>query len=300
MPFVARLATAEKLEEPREEGSGAARVAARTAAPSFDPDPFGTPPAPAVAAPEPFVPSPAPAAALTSASRASAAPADWPAKKGPPWIAIAMVAAAVAFGVTAAVAIFFRPAPPPQVTVAQNPAVAIPAAPTPVAPASAPRPAEPTELPAVAAPPGLKAAAGAPKSTASTAPSSSTSSGTARSLDLHSLTQNAPTVTPLEDPAGDGPKAPGQCFSEGQVQQVIGLHQTAIRRACWERNPTPKLTVNVSVTMTIANDGSAQSVVASGDEASVAKCIENDVRGWRFPAMGCNQKTGFSLKFVRQ
>jgi len=58
--------------------------------------------------------------------------------------------------------------------------------------------------------------------------------------------------------------------------------------------------VNVGVSMTIGPDGSAQSVAANGDEPSVAKCIENDVRGWRFPAMGCSQKTNFSLKFVRQ
>ena len=60
------------------------------------------------------------------------------------------------------------------------------------------------------------------------------------------------------------------------------------------------VSVNVGVSMTIAPDGSAQSVSASGDELSVAKCIENDVRGWRFPAMGCSQKTSFSFKFVRQ
>jgi hypothetical protein len=119
-----------------------------------------------------------------------------------------------------------------------------------------------------------------------------------RSLDLHSLT--ASTVAPSEDPGSDTPKAPGQCLGEGQVQQVIGLHQLAIRRSCWERNPTAKPTVNVSISMTVGPDGSAQSVVASGDEPSVTKCIENDVRGWRFPAMGCSQKTSFSFKFVRQ
>ena len=52
--------------------------------------------------------------------------------------------------------------------------------------------------------------------------------------------------------------------------------------------------------MTVGADGSAQGVSASGDEPSVAKCIENDVRGWHFPAMGCSQKTGFPFKFVRQ
>ena len=84
------------------------------------------------------------------------------------------------------------------------------------------------------------------------------------------------------------------------MQQVIGLHQVGIRRACWERNPTVKPTVSVNVSLTVGPDGSAQGVSATGDEPSVAKCIENDVRGWHFPAMGCAQKTAFSLKFVKQ
>jgi hypothetical protein len=84
------------------------------------------------------------------------------------------------------------------------------------------------------------------------------------------------------------------------VQNVIGLHQVGIRRSCWERSPTTKPSVNVSVALTVGPDGSAQNVTATGDEPSVAKCIENDVRNWRFPAMNCSQKTGFSFKFVKQ
>ena len=117
--------------------------------------------------------------------------------------------------------------------------------------------------------------------------------------DLHSLA-GTNNVAPTEEPSLEGPKAPGQCFSEGQVQQVIGLHQLAIRRACWERSATLKATVNISISMTIGSDGSAQNVVATGDDPAIAKCIENDVRGWHFPSMGCSQKTGFSFKFVRQ
>jgi hypothetical protein len=29
-------------------------------------------------------------------------------------------------------------------------------------------------------------------------------------------------------------------------------------------------------------------------------CVQNDVKGWRFPAMGSSQATAFSLHFVRQ
>jgi hypothetical protein len=56
----------------------------------------------------------------------------------------------------------------------------------------------------------------------------------------------------------------------------------------------------VSVSLTIGPDGSPQAVSANADESSVAKCVENDVRSWRFPAMGCSQQTSFSFHFVRQ
>jgi hypothetical protein len=116
-------------------------------------------------------------------------------------------------------------------------------------------------------------------------------------LDLGGLGGASPR--PGDDP-GAAPPAPGQCFSSGQVSSVIGLHQPGIRRSCWERNPTTKPTVNVNVSLTIGPDGSPQSVNASADELTVAKCVENDVRTWHFPAMGCSQQTSFSFHFVRQ
>jgi len=58
--------------------------------------------------------------------------------------------------------------------------------------------------------------------------------------------------------------------------------------------------MNVTVSLTIGVDGTAQGVSASGDEASVASCIASDVRNWRFPAMGCSQRTAIPFHFVRQ
>jgi hypothetical protein len=123
-----------------------------------------------------------------------------------------------------------------------------------------------------------------------------------KALDLHSIAQGS-NVAPSDDPGGGGgeaPRAPGQCISGGQVQTVIGLHRVALQRACWERSASQKLSANVTVSLTIGADGSAQGVSAAGDDTVVAKCIENDVRGWRFPAMGCSQPTSIPFHFVRQ
>jgi hypothetical protein len=89
-------------------------------------------------------------------------------------------------------------------------------------------------------------------------------------------------------------------MSGAQVEDVIKKNQDDIRRACWAHNPTPKPTVAVTVSMTVGADGTPQQVSADGDEASVASCIESLVSGWRFPAIGCAQKTRFAFKFVRQ
>ena len=58
--------------------------------------------------------------------------------------------------------------------------------------------------------------------------------------------------------------------------------------------------MNVTVSLTIGADGTAQGVSASGDEASVASCIASDVRNWRFPAMDCSPRTAIPFHFVRQ
>jgi hypothetical protein len=58
--------------------------------------------------------------------------------------------------------------------------------------------------------------------------------------------------------------------------------------------------VSISVSVTIGPAGNVQSVSATGDDGSVARCVESDVRRWTFPAGGCSQQTTFSLKFIRQ
>ncbi len=292
VPFTSRLATAERLDDAPTEIGEMPKLAAAVA------DPFALP-VPAAAAAAAMAPPGDKPPIVASVSLAPSRPAGERSRKQPPWIVIAMIAGAVAFGAVAALSIFTKPAPAPA-PVAQGaaaPPTAPTAAPPPAATAVAMASAEPatsiTLTPAGPAAHGSVAMGGAPH--ASTAPANP-----GRSLDLHSLTGS--NVAPGEDPGGggDAPAAAGQCLSGGQVQQVIGLHQLAIRRTCWERNPTVKPTVNVSVSLTVGPDGSAQGVSTSGDELSVAKCIENDVRGWHFPAMGCSQKTGFSFKFVRQ
>ncbi len=306
VPFTARHATAEKLAE--EPDDLTRPFTGPPITPAHEPDPFAAPPRPN---PGPMAPgfSYAAGGAPMAAAAAPMAPSPSlpyiaPAKKGPPWMAIAMVAAATAFGVTAAIALFLRPQAPPTPVVVQ-----VPGAPPTVAAggtATAPAPTASGDTPDIGPAPTTTGAskpvamAAAPKATTSSAASQAAPPGHGP-LNLQGLTGSS--IAPTDDQGGgggDAPKAPGQCISEGQVQQVIGLHSVGLRRACWERSTGSKTTANVTVSLTIGADGSAQGVSASGDEPSVASCIASDVRNWHFPAMGCSQRTAIPFHFVRQ
>jgi predicted Zn finger-like uncharacterized protein len=306
VPITSRLATAERLAEP----PAPLTSPAQPLRPSVVPDPFAGPAAPpifAAATPSPaaspFANPPAAAAALPEAQALTMG-----AKKGPPWMAIAMVAAAVAFGVTVGLAFVLRPPPAPAPVVVQVPAIPTaaggPAAPTATAatmPTADPVQSAPSAQSAVPRP-GVavasKTAAASVPASVSAPPSAVPSHGP---LDLNGL-RGGPTIAPTEDLGGgssEGARAPGQCITGAQVQQVIQQHRVALQRACWER-ASQKPSANISVSLTIGADGAAQGVSASGDDASVAKCIESDVRGWHFPAMGCSTPTSIPFHFVRQ
>jgi predicted Zn finger-like uncharacterized protein len=334
-----RLATAERLDEaaPRPPAALAAPATDSHAIAAPMGNPFVPPPdlAPAAPVAGAFVPAssayaadpfgmgaaPGPFAAGAPASSAvapgalaappSVAPAEYQSQKaGPPtWILLILLVIAAAFGITLAIAFALPRAQPPQAVVVQVPVATAPPSPQPQAIASAlpAAPDTPTNNGAMAPsrPPPRAAGNGqTPASPAAGANNGSTASNAAggsngRTLDLHGI-GGGPTITPTDDPGSDGPKAPGSCLSEGQIRQVIQLHQVGIQRTCWERSSSGKSAVNVSVSLTIGPDGSAQGPAATGDDPAVAKCIENDVRGWHFPAMGCSQKIAVPFKFVRQ
>src|SRR5579864_8618855 len=162
--------------------------------------------------------------------------------------------ASAAFGVSTAIAIWVRPAPPSPTPVAA-PLAGAPAtvATAPIPVVTAPTTNEFAEPPTNPAAPAIKppVAISGPKATA-------TAANPGRALDLHALTQGAPNVTPTDDPGTEAPKAAGQNLTEAQVRQVMALHQVAIGRVCWDRNPTAKSVVNVNVTLTVGPDGNAQ------------------------------------------
>ena len=317
VPFGSRLATAGRLEE----DPFAAPIATIPEPPRTLPLVASVPDAPAttpmlapLAASDPFALPPqaaveaswgAPQGGMV-ASAVAPAPIviTEPARRAPPWIAIAMIVLAAAFGITAAIAIFVRP-PPPGTVVMQAPSIPTGAG-APRGTATQPTGADPSaQLPPDNNPGdpthGTGAVAlggpGQRPAVASSTPSSA-SAASASGMDLSGLGGSQTTLNP--DGTGPGAAKPaGQCYSDGQLMGAVNTHQAGIRRVCWERTPSTRSVANISVNISIGPAGNVESAGAGGDDSIVAGCVQQQVRTWTFPAMGCSQKASFGYKFIR-
>jgi hypothetical protein len=103
----------------------------------------------------------------------------------------------------------------------------------------------------------------------------------------------------------DGGRPP---FDQGAIERVTRLHQTRVRRACWETTPETMKRVTVIVTTRIDTEGRAihtegQVTDAEGpaDVASVvARCVANDVRAWQFPEPESEKVLTLPFHLIRQ
>ena len=99
---------------------------------------------------------------------------------------------------------------------------------------------------------------------------------------------------------GPGPGAGGGLDQAG-VERVVAAHRAGVKRTCWERGGADqKSSVNVTISATVAANGTVATTSSSGDDPVVAKCIENQVKTWMFSAPGASQQIAIPFKFVRQ
>jgi hypothetical protein len=106
-----------------------------------------------------------------------------------------------------------------------------------------------------------------------------------------------PNVGPGPGGGGGG----GGGLDQNGVERVVSAHRAGVKRTCWERGGADqKSSVNVTVTATVAPNGTVQSASSNGDDPVVGKCIENQVRTWTFPAPGSQTQINIPFKFVRQ
>jgi hypothetical protein len=211
-----------------------------------------------------------------------------------------MLVLAAAFGITAALAVFLRPAQPVSPVVIQMSGTPN-GTPSPTGTGTTATPDSTNDVTPSPTTPvkgtGPLAMGTAPKGAGTTTAPTATATGGA--LDLGGLGEGRTQLSDDPGAAGGAPRAPGQCLSEAQVMSVINIHQAGVRRVCWEQSPSQKSSVNISVGLTIGAGGNVEAVSAGGDDNSVASCVAAQVRRWSFPAMGCSQKTAFGYHFIR-
>jgi hypothetical protein len=251
------------------------------ATPAAVADPFAVPP------PAPF-PTPAVAPSV-------APPAPYPTQRSgvPVWFVIVVI---LLFGSGIGV-LLFRSQPAPAPVVIQMPPTALA---TPTAPA-----ATSTDTP-TATPAADTAASVAVEMKGKSGPVAAKVTGAKaadtaerKGLDLGNLVNGAggPTTGPNTSPGAGS----GGGLDQAGVERVVAGHRAGVKRTCWERGGADqKSSVNVTITANVAPNGSVASTSSSGDDPVVAKCIENQVRTWTFPAPGSNTTINIPFKFVRQ
>ncbi len=231
---------------------------------------------------------------------ASAYPSVPPRQKKSGWLPFAVTFMLGSFCSALVIALIMKPPPAPLPTPIPTSATTAATAQSTGADSSIPLTITSVMGTTASRPSGTALVAPLPPATTSVTPSATAAtSATGGGLDLSGLGSSGPR--PELDPGGNSGKTPaGGCYAQADIQRVIGAHQGGVRRVCWTNATTNSSSASISVSMTIGPQGNVESVSANGDDASVARCVENDVRRWTFPAGGCSERTSFSLKFIRQ
>ena len=139
------------------------------------------------------------------------------------------------------------------------------------------------------------AAGGTAKGGGTTAPTTTKAGG----IDLGGLGPIA--GGPNVGGGGPGPGAGGGGLDSSSVERVVASHRSGVKRTCWERGGADqKSSVNVLVSAQVGPAGNVVGTSSSGDDPVVAKCIEQQVKGWMFSAPGSTTTVNIPFKFVRQ
>lgn len=112
--------------------------------------------------------------------------------------------------------------------------------------------------------------------------------------DLSSLT--GPNIP---KPSDGGPSG-GGAFDQSAIERVVNSRKAGVKRTCLDRGGSSAASTKVTAAITIAPNGSVQSVSTSGNDPVVGKCIEQQLRTWSFPAPGETKQVQIPFVFVRQ
>jgi serine/threonine-protein kinase len=97
---------------------------------------------------------------------------------------------------------------------------------------------------------------------------------------------------PIED-LPPAPHAPGD-----DVASIVQTHAEELERACRDRAPSGSMSATIDVQITIGRSGNVTRAVATGDDAAVARCVEEKARGWTFPSAARDRDVSLPFRFA--
>lgn len=114
----------------------------------------------------------------------------------------------------------------------------------------------------------------------------------------------AASAKPKGAPPGAARNAPGavagSTWGAADAVKVVRAHTPAVKRACWDNDAGAQPSnASVTLTLSIAPDGSVQNESASGTEP-MASCVARDAKSWVFAPPGTGTTVNIPFKFVRQ
>jgi hypothetical protein len=113
------------------------------------------------------------------------------------------------------------------------------------------------------------------------------------------LSGSAPSAAKF-DTTGPSPSGGGGGFDQGAIERVVNTRKAGVKRTCLERSTSTASSTKITATLTIGPSGSVQNVATTGDDPVVAKCIEQQLKNWSFPAPGEVKQVQIPFVFVRQ
>ena len=115
-----------------------------------------------------------------------------------------------------------------------------------------------------------------------------------------------------EDPRDSPQPSPDRSddaeFLDGAaVERVVAAHRSGLTLACWGNRPAAERSTaaqaDVTVLATVGSEGMVVSTSASGSDAAVARCVERQIKTWRFPDVAKGERTvtvSIPFRFSRQ
>ncbi len=220
--------------------------------------------------------------------------------------ALALIVIGGAFGITAAIVLFLRPAPTVIVAAPTTPSASAVAstASTTMAAGDIPPPDPSAAVPAdssgsgtrTGTKPGTTTSAGT-KVAASPATSASATTG-----------KTDPSIAALLNGSGSGPSSGsgsgggggGSALTQDQIESVVRMRSAQVKRSCWEHSATSAKSNNTTVALTISGSGTVSNSSASGNDATISHCIEQATRTWQFPPSSGSTTVNIPFHFLSQ